>query len=454
MRKKITRLISSAVLLSYLAVVICSPLTYADAVKLRNAASRLLGVFIGKVYAAEEDELYYIHTDHLGSTTVITDKDGEVIQHTRNYPYGADRAIQEDSNAVTERKFTGQIRDSSTSLYYYNARYYDPGLGTFISADTQGERYIYAGGNPVMNTDPTGHRADPGGGGGDSSVPYGYNAAWAEGLAGSMSPGDPTQQYFDSLTPAEQEIYGEDSRKMFILSLVVLGTAGVGEVAGPGVALNVYGVGADISALTRSIKENNTKGVVLNSLALGLDVIPLIGFGKNLAKFGSLFPAEAELIKAQSKHGDDIVKLAKEAGIDAIFQADTGLLEPGGGLAVISNNGDDFVVARLRSLANKGSNMHEIVHGFQVKIGMIDLAPTNVELSFLDKLDALRFVAINPVARAADFEAYRQSDLLWQIISPILLAPGATFRGIIDRKLNQAPANQPYTGPYDTYVPN
>ncbi|MBI4267688.1 MAG: RHS repeat-associated core domain-containing protein [Chloroflexi bacterium] len=56
----------------------------------------------------------------------------------------------------TDKKFTGQRLDA-TGLYYYGARYYDPGIGRFISADTfmlspsnpQGlNRYTYVFNNP------------------------------------------------------------------------------------------------------------------------------------------------------------------------------------------------------------------------------------------------------------------------------------------------------------------
>jgi hypothetical protein len=52
-------------------------------------------------------------------------------------------------------------------LDYYNARYYDPVVGVFLSADTvQGNAkgmnpYAYVGGNPETKSDPTGHDPDP-----------------------------------------------------------------------------------------------------------------------------------------------------------------------------------------------------------------------------------------------------------------------------------------------------
>ena len=57
--------------------------------------------------------------------------------------------------------------DEEISLYYLNARYYDPEIGRFISADSMDylspesinglNAYIYCGNNPVMNMDPSGH---------------------------------------------------------------------------------------------------------------------------------------------------------------------------------------------------------------------------------------------------------------------------------------------------------
>ncbi len=77
----------------------------------------------------------------------------------------------------TNKGFTGQYADA-TGLDYYNARYYDPVAGVFLSADTvQGNAkgmnpYGYVGGNPETLSDPTGMHVvcgDTCGGGGGSS---------------------------------------------------------------------------------------------------------------------------------------------------------------------------------------------------------------------------------------------------------------------------------------------
>ena len=66
----------------------------------------------------------------------------------------------------TARRYTGQRLDAATGLYFYNARYYDPGLARFTQPDTivpnPGDpqslnRYSYAGNNPLRYTDPSGH---------------------------------------------------------------------------------------------------------------------------------------------------------------------------------------------------------------------------------------------------------------------------------------------------------
>ena len=105
----------------------------------------------------------YFHPDHLGSTSVLTNAQGAAEEHNSYRPYG--QLHTHTGTADVAYKYTGQERDPSTGLYFYNARYYDPALGRFISPDTLVEsplhpqtlnRYAYAGNNPVLYNDPTG----------------------------------------------------------------------------------------------------------------------------------------------------------------------------------------------------------------------------------------------------------------------------------------------------------
>ena len=114
-------------------------------------------VFLGsKVIAFKEDgKTYYYGTDHLGSTTLITDATGETVWSGAVTPF-ADQESSDDGESVL---FTGKELDHDTGLYYFNARWYDPELGRFISEDPirDGQNwYIYCGNNPIKYTDPTG----------------------------------------------------------------------------------------------------------------------------------------------------------------------------------------------------------------------------------------------------------------------------------------------------------
>jgi RHS repeat-associated protein len=107
----------------------------------------------------------YQHSDHLGSLRVATGPAGNIRQTDEYDPFG--KTAKETSTAsISPYKFTGQEEDAETGLYYYGARYYDPALGRFISADTivqaPGDpqtlnRYSYCRNNPVLFTDPSGH---------------------------------------------------------------------------------------------------------------------------------------------------------------------------------------------------------------------------------------------------------------------------------------------------------
>ncbi len=77
----------------------------------------------------------------------------------------------------TTKGYTGQYNDSLTQLDYYGARYYDPLVGVFLSADSvQGnlagtDPYSYVGENPETYTDPSGEMYAPPAGAGSLPLP-------------------------------------------------------------------------------------------------------------------------------------------------------------------------------------------------------------------------------------------------------------------------------------------
>ncbi len=116
--------------------------------------------------------VYYLHADHLGSTSLTTDAGGNRIAEMRYLPYGGTR--YEWGHIPTDRRYTGQRWEPSLGLYDYRARYYHPGVGRFISADTivpepgnpqDLNRYAYVRNNPLKYTDPSGHILGLGDGG-------------------------------------------------------------------------------------------------------------------------------------------------------------------------------------------------------------------------------------------------------------------------------------------------
>ncbi len=109
--------------------------------------------------------LTYLHSDHLGSTTLATDSTGAMSSAQSYYAYGRTRGTL-GSALPTDHRYTGQKYDSASGLHYYGARYYDFHVGTFISPDTivpdptnvfDYNRFMYVRGRVMNYNDPTGY---------------------------------------------------------------------------------------------------------------------------------------------------------------------------------------------------------------------------------------------------------------------------------------------------------
>ena len=102
---------------------------------------------------------FYYHPDHLGSSSYITNLDGEVVQHIEYVPFG-EVFIEERNNIWnTPYLFNAKEFDEETGLYYYGARYYEPRVSLWISTDPMQEKtsnittYAYCINNPVAYID-------------------------------------------------------------------------------------------------------------------------------------------------------------------------------------------------------------------------------------------------------------------------------------------------------------
>lgn len=153
------------------------------------------------------------HYDYRGSTAVITDEYGNVIDTFEYDTYG--KLTARTGNTDTPFQYNGRdgAMTDENGLLYMRARYYSPELKRFVNADVfQGNlnnhqtlnRYAYANGNPVSNIDPFGLAAESG-----SNFPtIGFD--WGR-LGGQYFVGDTTFQGMansDTLEAAKQAMDG------------------------------------------------------------------------------------------------------------------------------------------------------------------------------------------------------------------------------------------------------
>ncbi len=111
-----------------------------------------------------EGAVSYYHYDGTGSTRALTDTDENI---TDTYDYDAfGNIISKTGTTINEFLFTGEQYDFNTGFYNLRARWYNPYIGRFLSADKYSgtmydprtlHKYTYCGNDPVNNIDPSGY---------------------------------------------------------------------------------------------------------------------------------------------------------------------------------------------------------------------------------------------------------------------------------------------------------
>lgn len=123
---------------------------------------------IWQTWFSRSETIFYLQTNHLGATELVTDSAGKPIWQSDYSPFG--KLVQTeapDISPTVARRFElnlrlpGQYEDKETGLYYNDHRYYDPARGGYLSPDPLGLRagrngYAYVNGNPLKQVDPSG----------------------------------------------------------------------------------------------------------------------------------------------------------------------------------------------------------------------------------------------------------------------------------------------------------
>ena len=114
-----------------------------------------------------KEETFFYHSDHLGSTSYITDDHANITQYDAYLPYSELLVDEHSSSEELPYKFNGKQFDDETGLYYYGARYMNPVTSLWYGVDPLAEKYVATGGyvytldNPVRLIDPNGNWSWP-----------------------------------------------------------------------------------------------------------------------------------------------------------------------------------------------------------------------------------------------------------------------------------------------------
>ena len=109
-----------------------------------------------------KEETFFYHSDHLGSTSYITDDKANITQYDAYLPYGELLVDEHSSSEELPYKFNGKQFDEETGLYYYGARYLNPVASIWYGVDPMSLTkptllsYVYCSDNPIRYYDKDG----------------------------------------------------------------------------------------------------------------------------------------------------------------------------------------------------------------------------------------------------------------------------------------------------------
>ena len=109
-----------------------------------------------------ENECFWYHPDHLGSSSWITSTSGGAVQHLHYLPWGEEQVNQRHTVTSAFYTFSAKEKDSETGLSYFGSRYYNSDLSIWLSVDPMASKYpslspySYCANNPVKLVDPNG----------------------------------------------------------------------------------------------------------------------------------------------------------------------------------------------------------------------------------------------------------------------------------------------------------
>ena len=136
------------------------------------------GTEINETYIYLQDKLiakfdtngrkFFYHPDHLGSTSLVTNESGDVVEDILYLPYGDILS----GNELSRFTYTGQEKDQETDFMNYGdgERSYYPRFARFLQCDKVKQNvydpqllncYSYVRNNPYKYTDPTGNYISP-----------------------------------------------------------------------------------------------------------------------------------------------------------------------------------------------------------------------------------------------------------------------------------------------------